>query len=184
MLVAVALPCRSGFPNRHSTNILVHGMTQGSVRTMNKNVPAIPKGEALSWRDQQRQTKETSRSDIEIPWMSRSGDISEHIACANQAPMVSRSVPRLPSRFTPGYHGFQRPLRPEKNLTGNRQMAKKKRKPPKRSPNRAIRSRPQSFSPPELPDRRVAATATSDPRRKLLITRPLRIHPCSPSRRS
>src|SRR5208337_331497 len=76
------------------------------------------------------------------------------IACANQAPMVSRSVPRLPSRFTPGYHGFHSPLRPEKNLTGNRQMAKKKRKPPKRSPNRAIRSRPQSFSPPELPDRR------------------------------
>ena len=33
-------------------------------------------------------------------------------------------------------------------------MAKKKRKPPKRSPNRAIRSRPQSYSPPELPDRR------------------------------
>ena len=54
-------------------------MTQGSVRTMNKNVPAIPRRTALSWRDQQRQTKETSRSDIEIPWMSRSGDISEHI---------------------------------------------------------------------------------------------------------
>src|SRR5271157_1918912 len=68
--------------------------------------------------------------------------------------MVSRSVPRLPSRFTPGYHGFHRPLRSEKNLTGNRQMAKKKWKPPKRSPNRAIRSRPKSYSPPELPDRR------------------------------
>src|SRR5271166_3319242 len=154
MLVAVALPCRSGFPNHHSTNILVHGMIQGSVRTMNKNVPAIPRRTALSWRDQQWQTKETSRSDIEIPWMSRSGDISEHITCANQAPMVSRSVPRLPSRFTPGYHGFHRPLRSEKNLTGNRQMAKKKWKPPKRSPNRAFRSRPKSYSPPELPDRR------------------------------
>ena len=33
-------------------------------------------------------------------------------------------------------------------------MAKKKRKPPKRSPNRAFRSRPKSYSPPELPDRR------------------------------
>src|SRR5271157_2780956 len=68
--------------------------------------------------------------------------------------MVSRCVPRLPSRFTPGYHGFHSPLRPEKNLTGNRQMAKKKRKPPRRSPNRAFRSRPKSYSPPELPDRR------------------------------
>ena len=33
-------------------------------------------------------------------------------------------------------------------------MAKKKRKPPKRPPNRAIRPRPQSYSPPELPDQR------------------------------
>lgn len=33
-------------------------------------------------------------------------------------------------------------------------MAKKKRKPPRRPPNRAIRPRPQSYSPPELPDQR------------------------------
>ena len=33
-------------------------------------------------------------------------------------------------------------------------MAKKKRKPPKRSPKRPNRSRPESYSPPELPDRR------------------------------
>ena len=65
-----------------------------------------------------------------------------------------RTLPRLPSRFTLGYHGFHSPLRPEKRLTRNRQMAKKKRKPPKRSQNRAIRSRPKSYSPPELPDRR------------------------------
>ena len=62
--------------------------------------------------------------------------ISEHIACATQAPTVSRFVPRLPSRYSPGYHGFHRPLRPEKSPIGTRQMAKKKRKPPKRSPKR------------------------------------------------
>src|SRR5208337_1503821 len=78
-----------------------------------------------------RRCPETERSqDSVCRCLLRFGDISEHIACANQAPMVSRSVPRLPSRFTPGYHGFHSPLRPEKPLTGNRQMAKKKRKPP------------------------------------------------------
>src|SRR4029077_13216359 len=39
-------------------------------------------------------------------------------------------------------------------LIGNREMAKKKRKPPKQSPKRAIRSSPKPFPPPELPDRR------------------------------
>ena len=34
---------------------------------MNQNVPAIPRRTALSWRDQQRQTKTTSRNNNRNP---------------------------------------------------------------------------------------------------------------------
>jgi tetratricopeptide (TPR) repeat protein len=79
---------------------------------------------------------------------------SKTVATTSTQVRPRRTLPRLSSRFTTGYHGSHSPLRPEKNLIGNRHMAKKKRKPPKRSPKRAIRSRPKLFSPPELPDRR------------------------------
>ena len=119
---------------------------------MNENVPAIPRRTALSWRDQQRQTKETSRSDIEIPWVSRSGDISEHIASQIRPQWYPDPYLAYHLGLPPAMMVFI-PLRrekPDREPTDGQ----KETKAAQAIPKPCLSLKPKSYSPPELPDRR------------------------------